>query len=441
MGNAHRPETRTRLLYGSGRFGEGAYTAMNNAILVPYLTALTSNPFLLGYLGSTKTWEGAIIQPLVGRWSDRTHSRLGRRIPFILVGLPLAIVSLLLVRYSRHLGHGLALPAVAMCVSLFSIFWNVMGDPYQALLVDITPEGERSTYNAILSIVSLLGQGTLLLAATGVVVGQDTVPDVVFDICALLLFLSFVPVFFVREPKVVSDAAHQELKLPIRSYISEMRTFTEAFKLLVAIFFMWTGLNAILPFLTTFPRKIMHVTTAESFVVYLVLGISVGISCYPWGWLGRRYGNRPLIVIGAILLIIAGALGALVPTYTLLFPVAILAGAGFASTTVLTYPYLAELVPGSKIGVFTGLQTAFSAIAVPVSVLITGILISRFGYRAIFAVLAIAMVLNALCLLWVNDAAGREQVQRVAEDCRFDFGKVVRSPARGNQELPLCGKE
>lgn len=415
LGTVRNPAIRRKILYGSGRFGEGVYTAMNNAILVPYLTAFTSNPFLLGYLGSTKTWEGAIVQPLIGRWSDRMRSPLGRRLPFIVVGLPLSIMFLLLVRFAGHLGNGLALPAVAISVTLFSIFWNVMGDPYQALLVDITSEEERPSYNAILSIVSLIGQGALLLFATGVTIQGDRVPDVVFDVCAVLLFLSFVPVFFVREPHAVAAAAHRERMLPLRSYLREVRTFKEAFKLLVSIFFMWTGLNAILPFLTTFPKKVLHVSTAESFVVYLVLGISVGVSCYPWGRMSGRFGNRALIVAGSILLILSAALGLVVPSYILLFPLAILAGAGFSATTVLTYPYLAELVPGSKIGLFTGLQTAFSAIAVPASVLVTGILISGFGYRAIFAVLAIMMALAVVCLLWINDAAGKAQVRQMTE--------------------------
>lgn len=406
---------RQKILYGSGRFGEGVYTAMNNAILVPYLTTLTGNPFLLGYLGSTKTWEGAIIQPFIGRWSDRTRSPLGRRLPFILVGLPLSIVFLLLVRYAGRLGSGVALPAVAVLITLFSVFWNVMSDPYQALLIDITPEAERPAYNAILSIVSLIGQGVLVLFATGAALQKDNVPDAVFDVCALLLFLSFVPVLFVREPRNAAAAAHRERAIPFRSYLSEMRCFKEAFKLLISIFFMWTGLNAILPFLTIFPKKILHVSTAQSFVVYLVLGVSVAVFCYPWGKLARRYGNRRLIIVGSILLIMAAALGLVVPSYTLLFPLAILAGAGFSATTVLTYPYLSELVPGSKIGVFTGLQTAFSAIAVPVSILVTGVLISSFGYRAIFAVLAVMMVFDILSLLWIDDQAGKEQAQHHGE--------------------------
>jgi Na+/melibiose symporter-like transporter len=340
---------------------------------------------------------------------------LGRRLPFILVGLPISILFLLLVRFAGHLGQPLALPLVAVSIILFSIFWNVVSDPYQALLVDITPEKERPTFNALLSLASLAGNGALMIFATLMTIEKGNVPDVVFDACAVLMFLSFVPVFFVREPKEAAEAAHRETRIPLRRYLNEMRTFKEAFKLLISIFFLWSALNAIMPFLTTFPKKVLHVSTGEAFIVYMVMGVSVGVFCYPWGWLATHYGNRRPIVAGTILLILTAALGLVVPSYIWLFPLAILAGAGFSATTVLTYPYLSQLVPGSRIGVFTGLQTAFSAIAVPVSVLFTGILITGFGYRAIFAVLAIMMVFDLLCLLWIDDAAGKEQVRRLEE--------------------------
>ncbi len=408
--------TRQRILYSFGQIGNGAYDGFNNAILNLYITAFTGNPFIIGYLGSTRTVEGVVVQPLIGHWSDRTTSRFGRRRPFILVGVPVSIVFLLLVPVFGHSGRASALPLVAGAVILFSIVWNTVKDPYQSLMVDITPRGERSIFNSILSVVSLLGQVGIVVYAAFAALKKNTIPNGVFYACAAVLLGSYAVVFFgVREPRDAKEEARIEAAIPWRAYLREMRVFTEAFKLLVSIFFLWSGLNAILPFITIFPIKIVGATKSQALLVYMALILAAAIFAYPFGLLASRYGNRRLIAVGTVLLILAAFLGLIVPSYPLLFPVAILAGCGFSATTALTYPYLSELVPGSRIGVFTGLQAAFSAVAVPISVAITGALIERFGYRSIFAMLAVMMLFDLVFLMSVNYGTAREQVERVEE--------------------------
>src|SRR5947209_16660668 len=118
-----------RALYSFGRIGGGIYDGFNTAILSLYLGGLTNNNFIFGYLSSAKTIEGVVVQPLVGGWSDRTRSRLGRRKPFIMVGAPLSALFLILAAHAGHLGGSLALPLVGLMIVLFSIFYNVAGDP------------------------------------------------------------------------------------------------------------------------------------------------------------------------------------------------------------------------------------------------------------------------------------------------------------------------
>lgn len=422
--------SKQRVLYTVGALGWGAYNGFNNAILSLYVSSFTGNPFIIGYLGNTRTVEGVIIQPLVGRWSDRTASPLGRRRPFILAGVPAAVLFLLLIPVVAHAGGSLALPLIAAAVILFSISWNIAIDPYQAMMVDITPERERPLFNAVIALVSLLGQVAIVVYATVAALKKNDISPGVFYACGAILLLSFAVVFFgVREPKGAEIEARVEEAIPWRVYLGEMRVFSEAFKLLVSVFFLWSGLNAILPFITIFPIKIVGASKSQALLVYVAMILTAAICAYPFGRLATRYGNRRLIVIGTGMLILAALWGLVVPSYGWLFPLAILAGAGFSATTALTYPYLSQLVPGSRIGAFTGLQTAFSAVAVPVSVALTGILINRFGYRSIFAMLAVMMVCDVAILLSVNEGVAREQVGRVEEAERSAVPTVAGAPS------------
>jgi Na+/melibiose symporter-like transporter len=414
-----------KVFYSFGQIGNGAYNGINNAVLTLYVSGFTGNPFIIGYLGNSRTMEGVVIQPLVGGWSDRMASPLGRRRPFILFGVPLSVLFLVLVPILGHAGHSLALPLIAGSIILFSITWNIAQDPYSALMIDITAPGKRPKFNAILSILALVGQIGIVAYASVAALKKNNIPDVVFYICAAIMLLSYVVVFFgVREPKEAATVARVEEKIPLATYIAEMRVFKEAIKLLVSIFFLWNGLNAILPFISTFPIKIVHASKSQALIIYVMIILSSAIFAYPFGWLGARYGNRRLIIVGTVILIAAALLGLVVLSYFWLFPLAVLAGCGFSATTVLTYPYLSQLIPGSKIGVFTGLQTAFSAVAVPLSTVVTGTLIDFFGYRSIFAMLAVMMVADIVCLLLIDEAAAQQQVRDVEEAERLVAGSV-----------------
>jgi Na+/melibiose symporter-like transporter len=407
---------RQKFFYSFGNFGNGVYNGVNNAILGLFVSAFTGNPFIIGYVSNTRTVEGAVIQPIVGRLSDRTTSRLGRRRPFILFGIPLSVFFLALVPIFSHSNRAVALPLIVASIILFSITWSIAGDPYQALMIDIVPEAERSKFNAILSVISLVGQVALEVYAAIASINKHNIPDGVFYACIGALFVSYAIVFFgVKEPKDAAAVARAEEKIPLRVYLAELRTFRETLKLLISIFFFWTGINAVLPFLTVFTKKVMHVSNSKAIIIIVVIIISSAIVAYPSGWLAGRFGRRPLIVLGTALMILAAIGGTLAPTYAWLFPVAIITGIGFAPTTVLTYPYLAELVPARKIGVFTGLQATFASIAVPLSTGITAGLIDLFGYRSIFVMLAVMMAVDILFLVAIDEPAAAAQVRRVNE--------------------------
>src|ERR671938_1710608 len=80
------------LLYAAGSVGTGAFYGFNNFVLPPILQAFGAPDLAIGLLSSTRSLEGAIIQPTVGVLSDRTWTRLGRRRPFMLVGAPLSAI-------------------------------------------------------------------------------------------------------------------------------------------------------------------------------------------------------------------------------------------------------------------------------------------------------------------------------------------------------------
>jgi Na+/melibiose symporter-like transporter len=161
------------LLYSSGGFGNGTFVALNNYLQVFFLTPLGAPPILYALLGSQRSFEGAIIQPLIGAWSDRTRSRFGRRRVFILRFMPLCILFTVLTPFIPGLVGAdpilgidpklLSLILVSVSIFLFSITYNISQDPYSALLADVTPTRQRGVINGVAQSVSFVGQVTILL--------------------------------------------------------------------------------------------------------------------------------------------------------------------------------------------------------------------------------------------------------------------------------------
>src|SRR5215831_8344261 len=89
--------------YAAGSLGTGAFYAFNNFVLPPVLKAFGAPDLLIGLLSSTRSIEGAVIQPTIGAMSDRIWTRFGRRRPFILVAIPVSAAFLIASAYASSL--------------------------------------------------------------------------------------------------------------------------------------------------------------------------------------------------------------------------------------------------------------------------------------------------------------------------------------------------
>src|SRR5579859_7895762 len=173
-----------KLLYAAGSIGTGAFYAFNNFVLPPILQSFGAPDLLIGLLSSTRSIEGAVIQPTIGAFSDRVWTRFGRRRPFMLIGIPLSAAFFV----AGAFVHDLLLLAVV--IFLFSIFFNVAVDPYTALLADITPLEQRGWLSG-LSIGVQLVSSVVFLAVIAATTGGGSVPVWVYVLVAVVLVLSF----------------------------------------------------------------------------------------------------------------------------------------------------------------------------------------------------------------------------------------------------------
>jgi len=312
--------TRTKtLFYSAGSVGAGAFFAFNNFVLPQLLKTAGASDLLTGLLSSTRSIEGAIIQPTVGVWSDRTRSRFGRRRPFIALGIPIS-AAFFLFAATQHDVLGLTIG-----IFLFSIFFNAAADPYVALLADITSASERGLLQGVSTAVQF-GSQVAFLVLVSTASGSGGVPSWSYLLVAGLMLGTFaVTVFGTREPELVDEA---EERFGLHRYVEELVEHRQALRYLGAIFVFMVGFSAVLPYLTLFITVDIGETTQVALALAAGTLLITAIAAVAFGKLSDRIGTKPVLVAGWSLLAVAAIAGTVIQHLPETIAVVLVAGIG-----------------------------------------------------------------------------------------------------------------
>lgn len=394
--------------YCLANLGYGAFYAFNNFVIPGWLNSYTNNAVVLGLMGGSHSFEGVFIQPVVGSLSDRMQGPGGRRRPFMRVSILLSSLFLLLAPAVAYLPPALRLTGIVFCIFLFTLTFNVAADPYQALLADITAPKQRGGVTGVWFFVGALGQIAFLLAPLFLPLPVQTRFVV---LAVLMLGTTLLTCAFTREPLVTPPAETRRGHLDdIRLALVGLRTLVQARVYMVMFLLYGAGIGCVTPYLTLFIRRITHCpeTTAEAMPIVLL--VMTGLGSLFLGPLVNRAGPKR-VLIGSLAFIACAAAWAL--TVTTLPQVAVvlaLAGLGVGAQNASAYPLLTRLVPAKEIGFYVGLQTAAASLAGPGAVFLTGILINHSGYRVIFGVCAVCLLLALVTVSFLREGAAAGEI-------------------------------
>lgn len=173
--------------YGAGQVVDLIVSSMLNSFALFYVTAVCGLPGgLAGLALGAGLVVDAFMDPFIGSLSDGWRSRLGRRVPFMLVGLvPLGLAFNLIFALPKGLDTGLLFAWVlALSISL-RVSQSIYGLPFQALGADLSDDyAERSSIAAwrwgigILGTLAVigLGYGVFLKGPDGLARGEAYLP-------------------------------------------------------------------------------------------------------------------------------------------------------------------------------------------------------------------------------------------------------------------------
>ncbi len=101
-------------------------------------------PLFVGIIMTFDNIFGVIFQPLFGKLSDRTHSRFGKRRPFVFIFAPLSAVLFVFIPRMT------TVPALMLCIIAFVFFMSLWRSPVMSLMADLFSRFSRRKFSASL---------------------------------------------------------------------------------------------------------------------------------------------------------------------------------------------------------------------------------------------------------------------------------------------------
>jgi MFS family permease len=314
--DARHISLRTSPVYASGNFGAGFYYALNSFILCVLLLSLQVEPIFNNLLTSTRSVEGAVVQPIVGAWSDRTWKPpLGWQRFFIALFAPISALFVALPPFApRVAGLGAivglstgqaAILLVTTTVVLFTVTFTVMYDPYNALLADMMPESQHGHVNCIFQAVSAMGQVVILI--TAVILSHhgplDVRPIFITVIAvALALLVFFIPtVVGIREPREIPGRI-THCQYTVRDYWHALREDGQVQLYFANQFLLWFGISAIQFNLIYYARLHLGLDDRGALILSVVLLLTSALPVWllgVLGVLGDRIGLKRVLSVSS----------------------------------------------------------------------------------------------------------------------------------------------
>ncbi len=384
-----------------------------------------------------KTFSGAIMAadnvlalfllPLFGSLSDKTDTKIGKRMPFVLFGTGCAVILMNILPLLDNSYAAAPSPfkmiSFVIVLGLLLIAMGTYRSPAVALMPDVTPKPLRSKGNAIINLMGALG-GIIYLAVAALYPIRDTAglaghPNYqpLFIAVASIMFVSVAVLFLtVKEPKLSAENRALEEQHPEWDLAQDDGSGSEVLPapvkkslafLLASIALWFMGYNGVTTWFTTYVGEVMGQGLSGASTCLLIATAGAIVSYIPVGSLASKIGRKKTILFGVTLLAVCFLLGYFLTTMyssinLVMFIVFALVGLAWAAINVNSLPMVVEMCKGSDVGKFTGYYYTASMAAQVVTPIAAGSLMEAVGYKVLFPYAAFFVALSFVTMLLVR---------------------------------------
>ena len=268
--------------------------------------------------------------------------------------------------------------------------------PAVALMPDVTVKPLRSKANAIINLVGTVGG--ILVLVLGKVFKTSGHPYMkytwyIIAVAAIMLVGLLIFIFTVKERKWAAEMEEDTVRLGLVESAEDesgekrklSRPELRSLLLILASVALWyIGYNSITSKYSVYATNILGFDYNLTLIIAQAAAI---VSYIPVGIIASKIGRRKTILAGVLMLTTAFFIGNFItPSISefVMYPVFILAGMGWATINVNSFPMVVELARGGDVGKYTGYYYTASMSAQIVAPILSGLLYDLVGMRYMF---------------------------------------------------------
>ncbi len=412
-------DIRLTFLIGFAFFCTSISWNLYNAQVPISLLAYISSIAIVGLIMGLDNLVGVFVQPVMGNVSDNTRTKWGRRMPYIMIGIPVSALFFALIAFETSL---FSLLFFLFCFIITMSFYR---SQTVALMPDFIQPQHRSKANSIInmmSAISLVGASLVSLFLVDISLQLAYITVSIIMIIGLIVL-----VLTVKEKNAYSYILLLKMEEEAGIKIKEQREkvgLVSSFKdvleekdkstitMLFAIFFIsvgWAALNALL---SPYGIIVLGLTRGQAGGLMLYGAITFLVFAFPLAVLAEKYGRRLFIKIGLAIFVACLILGFFTRDIIIIYIIIALIGIAYACIIVNTIVIVWGLAPSEKkIGTYTGMYYIFTFSAEIFGPGLVGLLTDLTGWDYFFLNGALFLIIALFLMLFVK----REEAELTEE--------------------------
>jgi len=333
---------------------------MYNTYVPVFLEKYISSTLIIGIIMTFDNIFAVVFQPIFGTLSDKVNTRYGRRMPFLLIGVPLGAIFFSLIPFEFNLA------SLMVFVILMNFSMSIFRAPAVALMPDLTPAPLRSKANGVINLMGGIA-AVIAFGAGGILYKIDKhypffMGSIIMIVAVILLYT------FVKEPRNINVESKSEKEYTeVKDKEAAKGKFISLIFLLLAIFFWFTGYQAIEAFFSLYGKYILGINEGDASILLTFFSASFVLFAIPAGIIATKFGRKKTImtgIVGLLIIFIALIMIRSIPVIRILF---IFGGLMWSAINVNSYPMVVEMANLGGIGKYTGYYYFFSSMAAIVS--------------------------------------------------------------------------
>lgn len=374
-----------------------------------------------GIIMSLDNIFAVVLLPIFGTLSDKTVTRFGKRTPYITVGTVLAAVFLIILGFTPSLS--LFVVVLLGCLLSMATFRS----PAVALMPDVTVKPLRSKGNAIINLTGtaggmiVLGLGIAFKTSTS---GKTDFSSYLIAVSVLMIAALVAFLFTVNETEWAAEAEAENAKLDAESPEAKEEKvvgklsrgeLTSLILILASVALWYIGYNAITSKYSVYASEVLKVP----YTVTLLVAQGAAIVAYiPVGIVASKLGRKKTILAGVVMLATAFAAASFIKEGVnpiVMYMLFSLAGIGWATINVNSFPMVVELAKNGDVGKYTGFYYTASMTAQIVTPILSGFLIDKIGWHVFFPYAAIFAGCAFITMFFVKHGDSKPEAQGTLE--------------------------